>query len=291
MFQIISDGACDFTAEAAKAANVSIIPFYITFDETNYLKEGIDITRADYFNRLKSDKNLFPKTSQPSPQDYLDVYTPFLEEGKELVVLTLSSKLSGSNNSARIALDMAKETYPDAKIYIVDSLIATISQGLILSEIIKMREAGYTAEKAHATAEKIVKTAKIFFTPETLEYLKRGGRISPAAALIGGTLGIRPVLTVTEGAADQIGKVRGKNKALALIKDTVEAQIKGKTEGLSIKIGHIMSEEDAKAFEGEIEALLGIKMNNPMGEVGATIGTHIGPGAIAVAYCQTYENV
>ena len=291
MFQIISDGSCDFTREESEKNQVEIVPFYITFDETTYLKEGIDITKEAYFKRLKEDKHLFPKTSQPSPQDYLDKYTPYLKEGKDIIVITLSSKLSGSNNSARIAADMAKDEFKSAKIVVIDSLNATIAQGVVLHEIIKMRDAGLELDEVESKTKKIVESTKIFFTPETLEYLKRGGRISSTAALLGGALGIRPILTVVEGAASQLGKARGQNKAIKMILETLQEAVSETKENLSLKVGHILGEEAAVSFQMKIEELLGIKLNNPIGAVGATIGTHIGPGAIAVAYCTKYDKL
>jgi len=96
MFQIISDSGCDFSAEDAKKHNVEIVPFYITFDDTTHLREGLDIKKEEFFKRLTEDKALFPKTSQPNPQDYIEVYRSYLEDGKDILTLTISSKLSGS---------------------------------------------------------------------------------------------------------------------------------------------------------------------------------------------------
>ena len=291
MFQIISDGSCDFTADEVKNSQIGIVPFYITFDETTYLKEGVDITKDAYFTRLKQEKDTFPKTSQPSPQDYFDVYSEALKAGKDVLVITLSSKLSGSNNSARIAADMAKDEYPNNQVIVLDSLNATIAQGLVLRELIKMREAGLSLSGAADKGQQIIDSTQIFFTPETLEYLKRGGRISSSKAAIGNALGIRPILTVVEGAASQLGKARGQNKALKIILETLVEAVSDTKDRLSFQVGHIVNEEAAIAFKETVEQTLGIKINTPIGAVGATIGTHIGPGAVAVAYCKKYDTL
>lgn len=289
MFQIISDGSCDFSPEEVRAHDIEIVPFYVTFDEQTYLKEGIDITKADYFNRLKNEKDLFPKTSQPSPQDYLDQYTPYLQAGKDLLVVTISSKLSGSNNSARIAMEMAKDEFPAANIYVVDSLSATIGQGLLVREVINMREAGLSVSEAATLALKIVPTIRLYFTLDTLEYLKRGGRISPAKALVGNMLGIKPILHLVEGEVAQFDKVRGNAKAIKLIEEKAVTDLQDQKTKVNISVGHILSQEDAQQLKASVEQLLGVSITNPITDVGVTIGTHVGPGALPIAYCISYK--
>ena len=291
MFQIISDGSCDLSADEAREYNVDIVPFYVTFDETNYLKEEIDITKEDYFTRLKNDKELYPKTSQPSPQDYLDIYKKYLDKGEDILVVTISSKLSGSNNSARIASEMASDDYPDRTIKVVDSLTATIGQGLIVREIIKMRDAGYTLDKTVETASKIIPTSRLYFTLDSLEYLKRGGRISSAKALVGGMLGIKPILHIVDGEVVQLDKVRGNAKAIKFIEDKAVGELSSIKGDVNISIGHILSKTDAADLLASVESLLGVKIENPITDVGVTIGTHVGPGALPIAYCMRYDRV
>jgi len=289
MFQIISDGGCDFSKEEAKAHNVDIVPFYISFDQENYLKEGVDISKGDYFKRLVAEKGLFPKTSQPSPQDYIDTYTPHLEAGKDILALTISSKLSGSHNSAVLAIDMLKEAYPDRTITLVDSLNVSIGQGLMLREIVKMRDAGYTLQETVRLAEKIRETTRVYFTLDSLEYLKRGGRVGPTTALVGGILGLSPILQLEEGQVSQLDNVRGRKRALKLIEEAMVDVLKDERQHIELSIGHILSEGDAAVFKANTEAALDMKIANPITEIGATIGSHAGPGALAFAYCKKYD--
>ena len=289
MFQIISDGGCDFSKEEVKRHDLDIVPFYITFDQVSHLKEGIDITKEDYFKRLADEKNLFPKTSQPNPQDYIDVYVPHLKRGRDILSLTISSKLSGSNASARIASDMLKEEYPDRTIRIIDSLNASIGQGLILREIVRMRDAGYSLEKTTRVAEEILKTTRVYFTLESLEYLKRGGRVGPTTALVGGILGLHPILQLEDGQVSQLESVRGKKKSLRLIEEAIVDAVKDDKKNVNLSIGHILREEDATEFKANLETSLDMEIDNPVIEVGVTIGTHAGPGALAFAYCMKYD--
>jgi len=289
MFQLISDGGCDFTKEEVQKHNIDIVPFYVMLENDTYLKEGVDITKDEYFKRLKQDKNLFPKTAQPNPQDYVDIYTPHLRAGKDIISLTISSKFSGTYNSACLAAEVVKEDYPDRTIIVIDSLNCAIGQGLILKEMVKMRDKGYSITKATQIAEELKKTVKIYFSLDTLEYLKKGGRVGPTTALVGGILGLRPILHIVDGAIEQLDSVRGKDRVLNLIEEGITAALKDEVQNINLSIGHILREEDAIKFKASLEKSLGMKITNPVVEVGATIGTHAGPGAVAIAYCKKYE--
>ena len=291
MFQIISDGGCDFSKEEIKTYGVEVVPFYICLDGETYLKEGVDIDKLSYFQRLQTEKNLFPKTSQPNPQDYIEVFEPYLKDGKDLFILTISSKLSGSFNSASMAVDTMKKAYPDRKIALVDSLNATLAQGLILKEVIKIRDAGYLLAEAVRLAGEIIKSTRIYFTLDSLDYLKKGGRVGPTTALVGGLLNLRPILQVEEGYVTQLDNVRGRKKAIKLMEEALLDVLKDETERVSMCIGHIMCDDEAATFKANAEESLGVTITNPISEIGAAIGTHTGPGAIGFAYCRKYETV
>lgn len=291
MFEIISDGGCDFSKEEKEKYNVHVVPFYVTFDETNVLKEGVDITQEDYFKRLVSEKKLFPRTSQPNPQDYIDVFSPYLEKGKDIIVVSISSKVSGSYNSIKLAVDILKEEYPDRTIAAVDSLSGSIGQGLILKEMVKMREANFSLDKTVHVAEKIIRSTRVYFTLDSLEYLRKGGRIGPTTAMVGGVLGLRPILQLEEGQVTQLDSVRGKKNALRLIEEAMVHALSDDKDSINLSIGHILSEQEAVTLKSNIEGSLGIKISSPVTKIGAAIGTHTGPGALAVSYCKSYEAV
>ena len=291
MFQIISDGGCDFTKEEAQKHNVKVVPFYVTLDGETHLKEGVDITKDEYFRRLKDDKNLFPKTAQPSPQDYIDAYTPYLEAGYNIISLTISSTLSGTYNSATLAANTLKDDFPNRTIIVIDSQNAAIGQGLILKELIKMRDNGLSITDAAKLIKDVIPTTKIYFTLDSLEYLKRGGRVGPTTALVGGLLGLRPVLHLVDGTVEQLDSVRGKKKVLQLIEDGLTEALQDDIDNINLAVGHILSPDDALALKTNLEASLGTKTSGNIIEVGVTIGTHAGPGALAVAYCKKYEAI
>jgi len=291
MYQLISDGGCDFTKEEVIKHNIDIVPFYVMLENETFLKEGVDITKDAYYKRLKEEKNLFPKTAQPNPQDYVDVYTPHLKAGKDIISLTISSKLSGTYNSATLAADMLKEEYPGRTIIVIDSLNCAVGQGLILKEMVKMRDKGYPITKTADLTKKVIETVRIYFSLDSLEYLKKGGRVGPTTALVGGILGLRPILHIVDGVVEQLDSVRGKDRVLSLIEEGIVEALKDEVGNIDLSVGHILREDDAVKFKANLEASLGIKITNPVVEVGATIGTHAGPGALAIAYCKKHEAI
>ena len=291
MFQIISDGGCDFTDKELAESGVVGVPFYISFDDKTYMKEGVEISKEAFFQRLSTEKKLFPKTAQPNPGDYIDAFTPFLKEGKDIICLTISSSLSGSLNSVRVAMDMLKEDYPDRKIVAIDSKGVSVGQNLILREIIKMRDAGLDLDQVEEKILKVVETARIYFIVDTLDYLKKGGRIGPTTAFVGGILGLCPILRFVDGKAEQMDSVRGKKNALKLFVEAGSNALKGNLNKANAIIGHISSQNDADNFKAGLEAELSAQLDNPIVNIGAAIGVHAGPGALAFAYCKKYDAV
>ena len=289
MFKLISDGGCDFENKDLKKHNIDIVPFYISFDQQTYLKEGVDIRKEEYFTRLIREKNLFPKTAQPSPQDYIDVCEKHLKKGMDVMILTIASNLSGSNNSANLAANMLIEQYPDRKVLVVDSRTGSIGQGLILEELVKMRDEKYDIERAREIIMKVIETTTVYFTLDSLEYLKRGGRINSTTAFVGNMLGINPILQLQQGSVSQMDKVRGKKRAQNRIEEVIGKDLSSDAEKINFSFGHILNENQANLFKKNIEDKLNIKVNTKTQEVGAAIGTHAGPGAMAVAYCKKYN--
>jgi len=212
-----------------------------------------------------------------------------LKAGNDILVLTISSKLSGSNSCANMAAEMIADEFPNRTIYVMDSQSVTIGQGLILREIIRMRDAGYSLEDTVALAEQVCETTRIYVTLDTLEFLKRGGRVGPTTALVGGILGLRPILQVENGEVSQLDNVRGKKNAYQLMKEGIMASLADVKEDINICVGHILSEEDAVTFKATTEKALGIQIRTPVTCIGAAVGTHAGPGAMGFAYCRKYD--
>ena len=200
---------------------MELVPITVDFNGTSY-RDGIDIT-SDVFYDMLTKSNEFPKTAQPSPQDYLDYFEDAKEKGDSIVYLCLSSALSGTYQSATLAKNMAEYD----EIYIVDTRTATLAIRLLAETACKLREEGKTASEIFETLETLKCKTKIVAALDTLEYLQKGGRLSKAAATIGELTNLKPLITVTEeGSIAVTAKALGRNKALVtLMKQIKELEI------------------------------------------------------------------
>lgn len=270
--RIVTDSVADIPADLVEKLKIIVVPLTVTFGQQDYL-DGIDITSSEFFQRLASGGDL-PKTTQPSIGAFQEVYQKLTAEGNEIVSIHASSKLSGTFNSASQA---AKEV-DGIKIELVDTMNVSLAEGLTVIAAARM------AQKKDAKLKEVAEFAKktaakvdVYITVDTLEYLKRGGRIGKAAALVGTLLKVKPILTIREGAVHPYGKARTRVKAVALIKDIV-------TEGgpyAEIAVLHATTPEEMKALKGELQHL-SPNMDIIEGNIGATIGTHGGPGVLGV---------
>ena len=272
---IITDSTCDISKEQLDILNVEVVPLSVNFGDKSYL-DGIDITKKEFF-RMLAESSENPTTSQPSPESFLEVFSRHKEQGNEVVFIGLSSVLSGTCQSARIAKEMCDYD----KIHIVDSLSATAGMELLVRVACDMRDKG---EDAAAIAEKItalVPKVRLFAVVDTLKYLVRGGRLSKAAGLIGGALGVKPLITVADGSVVSIGTARGQKGAFDKLANIVEeADIET---SLPVILTYTESQENMHMFEAYLMEK-GMKFDWIYSEVGSVIGTHVGPGAYAAVY-------
>ena len=211
-YQIISDGACDLLSDYTTAHNIKIVPFYVTFDGENYTKEGEGIDH-DTFYRKMIEEHAVPKSSLPSVQDYMDAFMPYVEQETPIICICITSKFSGSYNSACNARDLILETHPKAAVTVIDSTLNTASEGLFVNEAVKLRDAGISYEDSVAELERIKKTGRIYFTVGSLEYLIKNGRIGKLAVLAGDKLGIRPTIIMKDGDISLGGISRSRKKS------------------------------------------------------------------------------
>ena len=283
-FHIISDGSCDLPAELAKEKNITVVPFYVSFDSEHYLKENVEIGIRDFYQQMVDRKGVYPKSSMPSAQDYVDVFLPFAKEGVPVVCICITTKFSGSMQSAVNAVSLVKEEYPQAQIEVIDATVNTVLQGLYVLEAVRLRDSGAEFGQAVERLLAIRSTGRIFFTVGDMEYLKHGGRIGKVAALAGSVLGIRPVITMKQGEIFPSGIGRGRKrsteKALELLTDYLEKS-KLPAECYSIVVGYGYDEEEGKAFRDHAVEVLQSKgfpvKDMPTCQIGATIGVHTGP--------------
>lgn len=285
-YVLVSDSTCDLPREMVKELGVEIIPFsYSINDEViNYYLDERDGDISEFYQRLR--KGAMPATAQINPDTYFKAFEEYAKEGKDILYAGFTSGLSGALNSARIAKEMIEEEYPDINIEVVDTLSASVGQGILLIEAALEKKEGVSMEELKAWIENHgPKTAHLFMV-EDLFHLKRGGRLSTAEAVIGSALKIKPILSVDkEGKLFVKSKTRGVNKALEyLITKVKESDIDLTT--TRALIGHADALDKAERIKKlAIEA--GMKEENlRIAPIGPIIGTHVGQGMAAIAFVK-----
>lgn len=283
-FHIISDGSCDLPTELAEKKNVTVVPFYVSFDGEHYLKENVEIGIREFYQQMVDRKGVYPKSSMPSTQDYVDVFLSYAREGTPVICICITTKFSGSMQSAVNASEIVREDYPKADITVIDATVNTVLQGLYVLEAVEMRDSGMSYRDTVARLEEIKTTGRIFFTVGDMEYLQHGGRIGKVAALAGSVLGIRPVITLKQGEIFPSGIGRGRKrttqKALDLLLDYLAKSDK-EIGCFSIAVGYGYDMEEGEAFRDHALEILRGKGYDvkeiPTYQIGATIGVHTGP--------------
>ncbi len=283
--RIIVDSSADIEEDYARDHGIQIIPMTITFGNEEFA-EGVDITRTEFFQRLVETDEL-PRTSQIPPMVFQDIFQEIVTAGDTAVVITLSSHISGTYQSACIAAAPFKES-----VFVVDSENATIGERLLAERAWALREEGLSAADIAYCLDQEKKDIRLAASLDTLEYLHRGGRISGAAAAIGGLLSIKPVVGVVDGDVVVLGKARGSKASRNMVFEEIEKAggvdltrpIWVAYSGLSDKTARkYIADSLAIATEkGLISSPDEIEM--PLTLVGAVIGTHVGPGGVAFAF-------
>ena len=297
-FQIVSDSSCDLPAELAAQKQIEVVPFYVSMNDTESMKEGVDISVRDFYELMVQNPKKFPKSSMPSVQDYNDVFERYAAADMPVICICITSKFSASYQSATIARNMMMEKYPDAQILVIDSAVDTVLQGIYVLEAVSMREAGYTAEQAVKGLQEIQGSGRIFFTVGNLRYLQHGGRIGKLTGMAGALLDIKPLITLKDGEICPSGICRGRDKSKALCRKLLLQYMKEichDSKELSLCIGYGYDLEEAKAFQQE--SLSFLKENGytvseeqlPVYQIGATIGVHTGPYPIGFGVIRRHK--
>lgn len=290
-YQIFSDSSCDTPPTLLADNDVTLIPFYVTFDQENYFKENIEITNTQFYETLNKG-NIYPKTSLPSVQDYMNVFEESIKEGKDVLCICLTQKFSGSYQSAVNAKLILEEKYSDTKILVVDSIQATAGQGMVLLQAAHMKKAGYSIEDTVAKLEELKQTARIMFTVDTLEYLTKGGRVGKVASLAGTMLNLKPLIQLKDAELIPYSNVRGRKKSLDKVLSMVEeyfVETKERYEDYDFCFANATTLEEVEAFKPRVEALIGKTIDYPIFQIGVTIGTYTGPGAIGVCFIKKFN--
>lgn len=278
--RMITDSACDLLPP--HRPEVTVLPMTVTFGTQAY-QDGVDLTHHQFYEKLIEGEDL-PTTSQIAPAQFEEAFRQAVEAGETVVAVVLSAKLSGTYQSACIA---AAE-FP-GQVFVVDSANATIGELILVERAMELMDQGLEAAAIAARLEEEKRDIRLVALLDTLEYLKRGGRVSASVALVGSLLAIKPVVAVQDGEVVVLGKARGSKNGNNLLVQEIR-----KTGGVDFsrpyRLGYTglndsllqkYIADSAALWEGHTDAL-------PTGTVGGTIGTHVGPGAVAVAFFQKH---
>ena len=276
--RIIADSGCDITQEEARELGIELLPIKTIFGETEY-RDGIDLTHEEFFEKL-IESDIFPTTSQISPFEYEQKYEEIKKDGDRAIVITLSSKLSGCFQSANIAA----EDY-EGIVFPVDSLSVTAGERILIEYAVRLREQGLQIQDIIEKLEEKKHKIRLIALLDTLEYLKKGGRISAAAAMAGALLSIKPVVAIENGEVTVLGKARGSKAGNNMLREMVNKE--GVIDfskpfaliysGLSDELLQKYKKDNRDLFEDAVGDIQGYSL-------GCAIGTHIGPGAIGTAF-------
>lgn len=267
--RIVTDSTAYLTREYARQHKIRIVPLSVTFSGVTG-DEGFPGEFEDFYRQLETSRD-FPTTSQPSIDAFATAYKEILAEGCEIVTIVISEKISGTFDSASAAAAM---TAPD-KISVIDSETTVSNLKLLVKIACSMAEEGRSREEITEAIEREKKRMQVHLSADTLEYLKKGGRLSAAQAAIGSLLSVKPVLGLVDGSLKAVAKVRGRAKALEYIIDSVP------DDAANIAVLHILCPEEARLVQQKLQERFP-HINIEIDEIGPVIGSHLGPGGVGV---------
>jgi DegV family protein with EDD domain len=265
----VTDSTTSLTPEVRERPDVRVVPLTFSFGPEESYRDKVDLSNREFFGKLAVAEK-FPTTAAPSPGAFVEAYES-LSHYDDILVLTISSKLSGTYNSAAQAAGMV-----DGRVEVLDSLSAEMGSGLVLREALRSLDEGGDFEEIRRATEGAIRSCRLFFAVGTLEYLQKNGRIGRAQRLLGTALDVRPVLGVENGEVVPHKRARGRKRQMAAI---VEEAREAVEEGRPVAYGHIAAPEPLAQLKEELgtEGLF-------TEEIGGVVGSHVGPGAYGLAY-------
>lgn len=293
-FHIVSDSSCDLGCEELERLGVGMVSYYVAFEDEIYYREERDISTREFYRRMAEAPGVFPKTSMPTMEDYLEAFRPAAAQGLPILCICLNARFSGSFQSALNAAEELREEYPKARVEVLDSTLATVLQGLFVMEAASLRDQGCTLEEAVERLKPIRNTGRIFFTTSDLEYLRHGGRIGRAAAATGALLKVKPLIGYKDGELISDGIAQGRKKSLARVRELFFRYLQREEIDLGryrVATGFGLDGEEHRAFAEEVyRGLLALGYDRPEVkypyQIGVTIGVHTGPTPIGVGLLQ-----
>lgn len=279
-FLIVTDSTTDLPKSFYVDKGVPVVSLSYILDGVTY-EDMNGLSGKEFFDKLR--EGSMPTTSQINPEQAKEALEPLVKEGKDILYIAFTSGLSGSYNSVRIAAEELSEEYPDRKIIVIDSLCASMGEGLLLYKAVQLKEQGKSLEEIATWVEDNKLNICHDVTIDDLHHLHRGGRVSKASAVVGSIIKIKPMIHVNdEGKLIVIGKERGRKKAMLSLVDRMEEKSVG-FENDVVMIVHGDVEEDAEFLKKVIQERFGID-NIIINCIGSVIGSHTGPGVISIFY-------
>ena len=285
-FVLLTDSSADLSAELVRDLDIQVLPLSFTIHNKNYYNypDNRDMNPHEFYIRLRHGE--VATTSAMNVAQYTEVMEPFLQQGLDVLILAFSSGLSATYQSSRLAAEELMEKYPQRKIFTVDTLCASMGQGLLVYLAARKRQGGASIEEVRDWTETRKLSICHQFTVDDLHFLKRGGRISGATALMGTMLNIKPVLHVDDtGRLVNIGKARGRQAALKALMDKME-QTAIDPHSQTVFISHGDCPEDAQTLAQMVRERFGVR-EIVINYIGPVIGAHSGPGTLALFYIGT----
>ena len=278
MIRILTDSASDLTATDSARPGVYTVPLSVTFADGTGGLDGVELTADEFYAHLKVDK-VPPRTSQPSPQSFMTIFEDAKENGDQVIAILISSNLSGTYQCARLAA----ESCDFEDVFFVDSRTASQGEGILIREALRLRDEEHLpAHAIVAELEQLKQRIRVLAVVDSLKHLQKGGRLPAAVAIVGGALGIKPVLALSDGAIHLVDKGRGRPGALVAMYRQLDKQ-----GGVDPAYGYTLLYSDDKQLTAPVHHYLHQNLHltgGRVGQIGPPIGPHIGPGAVGVAF-------
>jgi len=273
--KIVTDSSADLPAQIVKDLDITVVPLYVRFGEQVY-RDRIDINEEQFYQRLERD-TIHPSTIQPSPQDFIDAYQKLSKGCDGIISLHISSKLSGTSNSA----SQAKTDIKGCPIEVIDSQVLSMALGLVVISAAKMAKEGAGFNEVMQHVKTLLPCSHLMGVLDTLKYVLLGGRIGKAKALLGSLLNVKPVLSLKDGEVVPAGQVRSRSKGI----DRLVEFAKGNGKVSSLSVVYNTTPDDAKILADKIASANIIERDKiTMALIGPMLGVHIGPGTLIICY-------
>ncbi len=275
--KVVTDSTSDIPAELAEELGITVVPIYVIFGQETY-RDGVDMDADEFFDKLVHN-NVHPTTSVPSPKDFADVYNELASKTDEIISIHLTSKESGTYNSAVLAKELVEK---ECRIEVVDSQSISMSLGMLVIAAARQALAGASLDQVAEFAHRNVPRVHLMILLDTLKYVIRGGRLSKASGLVGTVLRVRPLLTMREGDLMPAGVARTKAKAV----ERLYSFAKGFSRVKELAVAYTTDRDEARSFLDRMKSLFP-DATSYLARVGPSLGTHAGPGTMGVAIWES----